>query len=73
MEPGAGLMDWKGTRVYLRIKDRASSGPAFDDCIAQVAQVVGEAAKSILHALAIFEVTEVRPIVDMAQGWERSI
>ena len=73
MEPGAGLMDWRGIRVYLRLKDLASSGPAFDDYIAQVTQAVGEAAASMIHALATFEVTEVRPIVDMGQGWERSV
>lgn len=31
MEPGGGLMDWMGIRVYLRLKDLTSSGPAFDD------------------------------------------
>ena len=73
MEPGEGIMDWKGVRVYMTLKDLATSGPAFDAYMAQLAMVVGEAAASMIRALATFEVTEVRPIVDMGQGWERSI
>jgi len=26
-----------------------------------------------MHATLTFEVTEVRPIVDMGQGWEKSV
>ncbi|MEN6518109.1 MAG: pyridoxamine 5'-phosphate oxidase family protein [Methanospirillum sp.] len=73
MEPGAGLMDWKGVRVYMTLKDLAASGPALDGYVAQLATVVGEAAASMIRALATFEVTEIRPIVDMGQGWEQSI
>ncbi|HIH03051.1 MAG TPA: pyridoxamine 5'-phosphate oxidase family protein [Methanoregulaceae archaeon] len=73
MEPGRGLMDGKGVRVYMTLKDLAASGPALDGYVAQLATVVGEAAASMIKALATFEVTEVRPIVDMGQGWEQSI
>jgi hypothetical protein len=73
MEPGAGIMDWKGVRVYMTLKDLATSGPALDDYVAQLVRVIGEAAASMIHALATFEVTEVRPIVDLGQGWERSV
>jgi len=73
VEPGAGIMDWKGIRVYMTLKDLVTSGPAFDGYMAQLAQVAGQAAASMIKALATFEVTEVRPIVDMGQGWERSI
>ncbi len=73
MEPGQGIMDWKGVRVYMTLKDLATSGPAFDAYKAQLAMVVGEDAASMIKALATFDVTEVRPIVDMGQGWERSV
>jgi hypothetical protein len=66
-------MDWKGVRVYMTLKDLATSGPALDDYVAQLVRVIGEAAASMIHALATFEVTEVRPIVDLGQGWERSV
>lgn len=73
MEPGQGLMDWKGVRVYLKMKDLATSGPAFDEYRRQLIAVIGEAAGAMIHALVTFEVTEVRPIVDMGQGWEAGI
>ena len=73
MEPGQGIMDWKGVRVYMTLKDLATSGPAFDGYMRQLAMVIGEDAASMIKALATFEVTEVRPIVDMGQGWERSV
>jgi len=73
MEPGKGLMDWKGVRVYLRMKDLATSGPALDEYRRQIASAVGEAAAGMIHALVTFEITEVRPIVDMGQGWEQAI
>jgi len=73
MEPGEGLMDWKGVRVYLTLKDLSTSGPAFDDYVDQLAKAIGEAARSMIKALVTLEVAEVRPIVDMGQGWEQSI
>ena len=73
MEPGQGIMDWKGVRVYMTLKDLATSGPTFDAYMAQLAMVVGEDAASMIKAVATFEITEVRPIVDMGQGWERSV
>ena len=57
----------------MTLTDLATSGPAFDGYTAQsLAMVVGEDAASMIKAVATFEVTEVRPIVDMGQGWERS-
>ena len=73
VEPGATIMDWKGVRVYLRMKDLVESGQGFDEYRAQLARVAGEAAAEMIHALVSFEVTEVRPLVDMGQGWEKSI
>lgn len=73
LEPGSTLMDWKGVRVYMTLKDLATAGPALDAYLAQVMQVAGEAAASMIKAIATFEVTEIRPIVDMGQDWEQSI
>jgi hypothetical protein len=33
----------------------------------------GPDAAKMVHAAVTFEVTEVRPLVDMGQGWEKSI
>lgn len=73
MEPGAGILDWKGIRVYLRMKEYATSGPQLDMYKSQAAKIVGEQAVEMIKVFATFEVTEVRPLIDFGQGWEKSI
>ncbi|HII07163.1 MAG TPA: pyridoxamine 5'-phosphate oxidase family protein [Methanotrichaceae archaeon] len=82
MELGKGIIDWKGIRVYLRMKDYETSGELLDTIRVQSSKFiseaagsesVGEAAAKMLHAAVTFEVEEVRPLVDMGQGWENSI
>ncbi len=73
LEPGETLMDWKGLRVYLKLKDCATSGKKLEAYKREVAAALGEDAAKMMHATLTFEVTEVRPIVDMGQGWEKSV
>ena len=73
IEPGKSLMDWKGIRVYLKMKDIATSGTILDTYKRQIANAVGEAAAGMIYAGVSFEVIEVRPIVDMGQGWEKAV
>jgi len=73
VEPGKEFMDWKGVRVYLMVKTLATSGPVLDNFKAQMAKVAGEEAAAMVHAVVTFEITEVRPLIDMGQGWEQSI
>ena len=73
MEPGKTLMDWKGIRVYMKAKNIATSGPALDTFKAQMAKAAGEAAANMINAVVNFEIEEVRPLIDMGQGWEKSI
>ena len=73
MEPGATLKDWKGIRVYLKAKNIATSGPALDNYKSQLAKVAGEEVAKMMNAVVNFEVTEVRPLIDMGQGWEKSV
>jgi len=73
MEPGSGILDWKGIRVYLRLLEYVTSGPQLDMYKSQMAKVVGEQAADMIKVLATFEVTEVRPLIDFGQGWEKSI
>jgi hypothetical protein len=73
MEPGEGLLDWKGVRVYLRMKEAFDSGPKLDEYRSQMARIVGEQAAGMIAVLAIFEITQVRPLIDFGQGWEKSI
>jgi hypothetical protein len=73
MVPGEGIFDWKGVRVYMRMRSCETSGEAIDAMRREISEAIGEAAAGMLHAAVTFEVEEVRPIVDMGQGWERSI
>ncbi|MCK8519721.1 pyridoxamine 5'-phosphate oxidase family protein [Methanoculleus sp. 7T] len=73
VEQGETIMDWKGVRVYLRMKGYATSGEMLDAYKRGIARVVGEEAAAMVHAVVTFDVGEVRPLVDMGQGWERSI
>jgi len=73
MELGAGILDWKGIRVYLRMREYATSGPQLDTYKSQTAKIVGKQAADMIKVLATFEVTEVRPLIDFGQGWEKSI
>ena len=73
MEPGATIMDWKGIRVYLKAQKIATSGPVLDTFKAQMAKVAGEEAAKMIYAVVNFEVEELRPLIDMGQGWEKSV
>jgi NAD(P)H-hydrate repair Nnr-like enzyme with NAD(P)H-hydrate epimerase domain len=57
----------------MRLTDLVTAGPALDAYLAQLMKVAGEAVASMIKALATFEVTEIRPLLDMGQGWEQSI
>jgi hypothetical protein len=72
VERGAGILDWKGIRIYLRMKEYVTSGSQLDTWKNQAAKIIGEQAADI-RVLVTFEVTELRPLVDFGQGWERSI
>ena len=73
MEPGAGLMDWKGVRVYLKMLEHFESGPRLEVYKREAAKIVGEEAVGMIAVLATFEVVEVRPLIDFGQGWEKGI
>ncbi len=73
IEPGTSLTDWKGIRVYMVALQIATSGQDLELFKNQIAEVVGKEAANMMMALVTFEVTSVRPIVDMGQGWEESI
>ena len=73
MQPGEGLMDWKGIRVYLRMLEYADSGPGLEAYKREAAKIVGEEAAGMIAVLATFEVEEVRPLIDFGQGWEKGI
>ena len=52
MEPGAGILDWKGIRVYLKMLEFATSGPKLENYKSQMAKIVGEQAAGMIAMLA---------------------
>lgn len=73
MESGSSVMDWKGIRVYMKMKECATSGEMLDMIRKQAADLAGEEAAKMLYAALTFEIYEVRPLVDFGQGWENSV
>ncbi|MGB3945078.1 MAG: pyridoxamine 5'-phosphate oxidase family protein [Methanothrix sp.] len=73
MVPREGLFDWKGIRVYMRMRSCETSGEGIEGMRREISKAIREAAAGMLSAAVTFDLEEVRPIVDMVQGWERSI
>ena len=73
MESGSSVMDWKGIRVYMRMKEYSTSGEMLEMIRSQAASFAGEEAAKMLYASVIFEIYEVRPLVDFGQDWENAI
>ena len=73
MEPGKTSLEWKGVRVYLKMKGYETSGENLEKARVQAAKAAGEEAAKALYAVVTFQVEEVRPINDNGQGWEKSI
>jgi hypothetical protein len=72
-EPGIALSDWKGLRIYLKMKEYQTSGEKLKMMREQVGQMAGEEPAKMVHAAVTFEVQEVRPLVDFGQGWAQAI
>jgi len=73
MEPGQSIMDWKGIRVYLKMRSCDTSGKELDTLRGEIARVAGEEAAQMIHAAVAFDVGEIRPLIDFGQDWEQSI
>jgi hypothetical protein len=72
IEPGKAFLDWKGIRVYLKARNIATSGKALEDYKQRMASVAGKEAAEMIRAVVTFEIAELRPLIDMGQGWEKS-
>ena len=65
MEPGETVMDWKGARVYLEAVDIETGGGFFEQVRENIEKAAGKQAAQMIHADIRFNITEVRPLVDM--------
>jgi hypothetical protein len=73
VEQEASIFDWKGIRVYLKMKEHVTSGQQLDTYKNQAAKIIGEQTADMIKVLSTFEVTEARPLVDFGQVWEKSV
>lgn len=73
VEPGESMPKWKGLRVYLRMERCERQGQLLEDIRSRIAKMAGEAAAKGLVAAVSFQVTEIRPLVDFGQGWEKAV
>ena len=73
MEPAKTSPEWKGIRVYLKMKDCHTSGEKLEESRKEIAKRLGEETAKAIHAIITFDVQDIRPINDMGQGWEKSI
>jgi hypothetical protein len=55
------------------MKEYITSGPKLDKYRSQAAKIIGVQAASMVKVLATFDVTEIRPLIDFGQGWDKSI
>lgn len=72
-EPGKTPFEWKGVRVYLKMIGYETSGEKVEATRKAVAQRLGEKAAKAMHAVITLEIQEIRPLLDVGQGWENSI
>ncbi len=63
MEPGKTSPEWKGVRVYLKMKGYETSGENLERARVQAAKAVGEGAARALNAVVTFQIEEVRPML----------
>ena len=73
LEPANSILEWKGVKVYLKMTDLQTSGEKLDTIKDGIARKSGEGAAKMIKAVATFQITEIRPIVDFGQGWEKTI
>ena len=73
MEPGKTSAEWKGIRVYLKMIDCQTAGEKLETMRGLAAQRLGEANAKLIHAAVTLEVYDVRPMIDLGQGWEGAI
>lgn len=65
--PGKAGMQTEGCRIYLKVRKVEDGGEDFDAMKAMIKAEVGGAAEMLKHRI-VFDVIEVRPILDFGQG-----
>lgn len=64
--PGSSPLNWQGARIYLEVSHFVSGGELFDNVIAEIEKEAGKMAAHMITTVAVFQVTEVRPLIDFS-------
>lgn len=74
MEPGKTVPEWKGVRIYVKLTEHETSGKKLEQIRSAIATKIGvDEARKMIYAALTFEITEIRPLADFGQNWEKSI
>ncbi len=73
LEQASAPPGWKGVRVYLKMTDFQTSGEKLNMMKKAIAEKAGEEVAKTMHAALTFDIQAVRPLMDVGQGWEKSI
>ncbi len=73
LEPAKTGSEWKGLRVYVKMTDHQTSGEKLESTKAAIAQAAGEETAKSIYAALTFEIKDIRPLIDVGQGWEKFI
>ncbi len=73
LEQAGAPPGWKGVRVYLKMTDFQTSGEKLESMKKAIAEKAGQEVANSMHAALTFEVQAIRPLMDVGQGWEKSI
>jgi len=58
-------MEWDGCRLYLEAIKTETEGKMLEEFKKQAAKVVGPETTDLFHALIIFKITDLRPLINL--------
>jgi hypothetical protein len=73
VQPGKTMAQWKGARFYLQMNYCDRHGERLEEIRSRIEKMAGDAAARTIVASVTFRIKEVRPLVDLGQGWEKAI
>ena len=65
--PGASVLSWQGARIYLQVTGIETDGEDMEAMVRDVARTAGRAAGRAIKARVIFQINEVRPLLDLTK------
>ncbi len=73
MEPAQNLFEWRGVRLYSKMKRCETSGESVETMKTIISEKADKAAAQMIFAALTFTIEQVRLLADFGQGCEKSI